>query len=329
MATVDVFVQCYNYGRFLREWVESVLAQEGVGVRVLVLDDCSTDDTPRVGRELAAADPRVEYRRHPANRGHVATYNEGVEWVAGDYCQLLSADDLLTTGALARAASLMDAHPEVGMTYGEPIRTETPDFASVLPTAGYKAEVIPGPTFLEQTCRECTNLVEAATAVVRTSVQMAAGGYRKELPHACDMEMWLRCGSLAAVGRIHAPQGFYRRHGRNMSDGYAARRDYEQVRAAFGYFFAEFGYRVPGRDELEALVRRGLATRAFFLANDAFDAADPALCTRLLGEAVALWPGVRGHRGWQRLRVKRALGQVWRTVRPLLGHNRQAGRVGP
>src|SRR5690242_18271368 len=123
MARVDVFVPSYNYGRFLRECVGSALSQDGVDVRVLILDDCSADDTPQVGRALAAADPRVEYRRHPANRGHIATYNEGIDWLSSEYCLLLSADDALVPGALARAAAVMDRHPEVGLTYGLAIVT--------------------------------------------------------------------------------------------------------------------------------------------------------------------------------------------------------------
>ena len=47
MSRVDVIVPCYNYGRFLRECVESVLSQP-VDVRVLIIDDASTDDTPQV-----------------------------------------------------------------------------------------------------------------------------------------------------------------------------------------------------------------------------------------------------------------------------------------
>ena len=43
---------------------------------------------------LAAADPRVEVRRHPVNRGHIATYNEGLAWADGDYVALVSADDM-------------------------------------------------------------------------------------------------------------------------------------------------------------------------------------------------------------------------------------------
>ena len=54
---------------------------------------------PEVGDALARADGRVEFRRHDRNRGHIATYNEGLAWARGDYTVLLSADDLLAGGA--------------------------------------------------------------------------------------------------------------------------------------------------------------------------------------------------------------------------------------
>src|SRR6185437_3108423 len=99
-----VVIPCYNYGRYLRECVHSVLSQAGADVRVLILDDCSRDATPEIGAALAAEDSRVEYRRHAVNRGHIATYNEGlIGWAAAEYCMLLSADDLLTPSALSRA----------------------------------------------------------------------------------------------------------------------------------------------------------------------------------------------------------------------------------
>jgi Glycosyl transferase family 2 len=309
MASVDVFVPCYNYGRFLRDAVGSILAQNGVDVRVLILDDASSDDTPEVGRALAAADSRVEYRRHTANRGHIATYNEGIDWAAADYTMLLSADDLLTQGALARAAVLMEHHPEIGMTYGDIVRTPTPDYWGLPAPTAYETEVIAGAVFIENCCRACNNLVETATAVVRTSVQKAAGGYRQELPHTGDLEMWLRCASLSAIGRIQVPQGFYRRHGANMSTEYKERKDYDQVRSAFDSFFAESGQCVPDRDRLHGLVRQGLATQAFYLANNAFDTGDAGSCVELLAEAESLWSGIRRHRGWRQLRLKRFLGR--------------------
>src|SRR5580765_4204220 len=95
VSRVDVIIPCYKYARYLAACVDSVVSQDGVDVRALVIDDASPDDTPSVAARLTAQDPRVEYRRHTANRGHIATYNEGLEWASGDYVLLLSADDLL------------------------------------------------------------------------------------------------------------------------------------------------------------------------------------------------------------------------------------------
>jgi glycosyltransferase involved in cell wall biosynthesis len=119
MSSVSVVVPCYRYGRYLEESVGSVLDQEGVDVRVLVIDDASGDDSPDVAREIASRDPRVEVSVHAANRGHIGTYNEGLlDWASGDYTVLLSADDRLAPGALKRATELLDAHPNVGFAYG-------------------------------------------------------------------------------------------------------------------------------------------------------------------------------------------------------------------
>jgi len=325
MSRVDVIVPCYNYGRYLRACVASVLAQAEVNVRILIIDDCSTDDSEAVGRRLAAESSQVEYRRHPKNQGHIATYNEGLRWITGDYCLLLSADDLLVQGALARAVNLMDQNPQVGMAYGNVIRSATPDFWAVPPPSAYDCEVIPGPAFIEASCRACTTGVETATAVVRTLVQQAVGGYRPELPHAGDQEMWLRCASQGAVGRIHAPQAFYRRHGANMSDGYESRQDVEQVRAAFRYFFSEYADRVPGFRRHETLVNKGLAVKTLYLANDAFDLGDLQSCRRYLAEAVSLDPTIRSHKAWRRLRLKQSLGvHLCQVLRLLLRRSRSA-----
>ena len=64
------------------------------------------------------------------------------------------------------------------------------------------------------------NLVATCSAVVRTELQKRLGGYRNELPHTGDMEMWLRFAAHAAVGFIPAYQGVYRQHKTNMSTAY-------------------------------------------------------------------------------------------------------------
>ncbi len=80
MAIVDVAIPCFNYGRFLRKCVESVLSQDVEDLRVLVIDNASTDNSVEVARELARNDPRVEVIARSRNLGPHASYNEAIDW---------------------------------------------------------------------------------------------------------------------------------------------------------------------------------------------------------------------------------------------------------
>ena len=119
---VDVIVPCYDYGRYLRQCTQSVLQETDLPIRVLIIDDASNDGSAEVARAIAAEDHRVEVIVHAENRGHVATFNEGIAWVRSRYMLLLSADDMVAPHALARAVAMMEAHPDVAFVYGRPVR---------------------------------------------------------------------------------------------------------------------------------------------------------------------------------------------------------------
>jgi glycosyltransferase involved in cell wall biosynthesis len=330
MSRVDVIVPCYNYAHFLRGCVASVLAQPGVDVRVLVLDDASSDATPDVGAGLARQDPRVEFRRHRANRGHIATYNEGLEWSSGDYTLLLSADDLLTAGALARTADVMDRHPEVVLTIGREFKTPSPEPETFVPPAEYGCRVLTGPEFLEGCFRACENPVSTPSAVVRTTAQHRVGGYRKELPHTGDLEMWLRLGAVGSVAVLDVEQAYYRTHATNMSNGYRGLSNLLQFGAAYRSFFATHRDLLPEWPRLYRLSCRSLAWEFFWLACRLFDAGAAGESRVCLDHAAEAFPAIRYSPEWSRFRCKQLLGPgLWGRVRPLVRGVRRAGRPSP
>ena len=113
---MSVVIPAYNYGRYLRRCVQSVLDQGIDDVEVLVLDNASTDETPRVMAEFAA-DPRVRYMRNRYNYGPGYNWGNGL-WVAcGRYFTFLSADDYFNLGHLSRLLNVLQAHPEVKVGY--------------------------------------------------------------------------------------------------------------------------------------------------------------------------------------------------------------------
>jgi glycosyltransferase involved in cell wall biosynthesis len=320
MSRVDVIVPCYNYAHFLHECVESVLAQP-VDVRVLVIDDASPDDTARIGSEMAARDARVKFLRHEVNRGHIATYNEGLDWGSGEYLLLLSADDVLTPGALGRAVRLMDDHPEIGFAYGHAITTDRPDLGQYRPPPDdYRYSILTGTEFWEMSCREGSNLVPTPTAVVRTRLQQAIGGYRADLPHTGDLEMWLRFAAHAPVGILDCEQAFYRVHGSNMHKEMFpnAITVIEQHRKAFQVLFSEFRDVLPNRDRLEQSANRATAIGALSRATKMFERGEIESCNTLCDVALEIFPSLHDQREWSRFRVKKAMGRrLWLTLRSL------------
>src|SRR5690242_10494939 len=221
MTKVDVAVPCYNYARFLEGSVRSVLNQSVKDVRVLIIDDASSDDSLLVARKLAQADPRVTVVCHAENKGHIDTYNEGIAWASAEYFLLLSADDLLVPGALKRAVEVLDENPDVVLTYGKVIQWNDhllfPDIKPAETCDWQRYDL------LKQLCVTTVN-ISTCTAIARTKTQKTIGGYRASLPHCCDMEMWLRFAANGSVARINAVQGIYRKHSAAMSNAYYADR---------------------------------------------------------------------------------------------------------
>jgi len=317
---VDVIVPCYNYGDVLEACVNSVLTQHDVDVRVLVMDDASSDTTEAVGSRLAAADARVEYRRHTVNRGHIATYNEALAMLTGEFCMLLSADDLLMPGALRRATRVMVAHPEVGLTYGPDITFRHAPPAATAPAPEFCTHrIMSYVEFLERSCRLGHTPIQAPTVVVRTSVHRAIGDYLPQLPHTADTEIWLRMAAHSAVCELHAPQAFRRLHAKNMSLDYSPARRLDEQRKAFATHFDQFRSTHPEIAGLEPIVIRTIAEQAFWSAANAFDGGDAATCQIFLTFAAAICPELESSVAWRRLRVKRWIGpSLWRRLGPAM-----------
>ena len=312
MKAVDVVVPCYNYGRFLRGCVQSVLSQQGVDVRVLIIDDGSPDDTPQVGRALAAEDARVTYRRHEPNQGFFPTINEGLfDWASAEYCLLLSADDALAPGALARATALMDAHPEVGLVYGLGmiLKGEAEPHGAPQAPGDYRTDILPGARFLEYCC-DVGNPVPTPTAVLRTALQHKIGRYNPDLPHTSDYEMWMRCALHGDVGIVHAVQGYYRVHGAAMSAQFHAdfTRDLVQCHRAVATVVAAGGAPLPNADRLLDMSRQRCAKVLVYRAHCRFDDGDVDGAKSLVAFAAQADFPVSKSLGGKRLQAKLAVG---------------------
>lgn len=315
LPTVSVIVPSYNYAAVLDGCVTSVLGQEGVDVRVLVVDDCSPDHTEAVGRALAERDDRVEFRRHAANVGLIGTANEGLEWAEGELALLLSADDLLTPGALARAAEVMRRNPRVGLVYG---RAPYWNDGGPLPSMSGRwsgTRVWSGADWARLLCRSAQNCISSPEAVVRTAVQRAVGGYDPNCEHASDLNMWLRIAAVSDVAHIRgAPQAVYRIHADSMlRSGHGPLRDLRERRKAFDSFFASGAEALPDAARLRELACRALARQALWRASRGVDrdlvgGSEDFPLEQLVEFALDVYPRARTLPEWRGLQLRRRIG---------------------
>lgn len=315
MSSVSVIVPSYNYAHLLPGCIDSVLSQPGVEVEVLIIDDCSADDTEEVGHMLAR-DPRVSYRRHSKNQGHIATYNEGLDWASAHYVTLISADDLLTPGALRRATEALDDYESAGFVYGRSVYFETDDALPPVRLGPAQPTLWPGDEWIARRCRTATNCISSPEVVVRTAWQKRLGGYRADLPHAGDLEMWLRLAAHTDVVFLrHCDQAYYRRHPASMMRSVFSSKltDLSQRKDAFDALFQRFGHRLNDPGRLQAQVHKALASEALWKASRSLDrfAEEPAVVEEFVDFAGATYPEMKRLSKYWGMRLRLALGPTW------------------
>ena len=93
-CVVSVIMPVFNSGRFVKAAVDSVISQTFTDWELIIVDDCSTDETPQIIADLASVDERIRVFRLPANTGSPAgPRNKGIEEAKARYIAFLDSDD--------------------------------------------------------------------------------------------------------------------------------------------------------------------------------------------------------------------------------------------
>ena len=200
VSVVTIFL---NAEKFIREAIESVVAQTYTDWELILVDDGSTDGSTEIARSAAAASPRrifyIDHEGHE-NRGMSASRNAGIRHCRGKYVAFLDADDAWLPHKLARQVAIFDANPRAGMVYGASRYwhswTGNPEDRDHVPDLGIPAGVLYNPPelftrlypFGEATTPPPSNFI------VRREALRQVGGFEEEfrgIHHLYDDQAFL------------------------------------------------------------------------------------------------------------------------------------------
>lgn len=124
---VSAVIPVYNGEAYLREAMESVLAQDYRDLELIVIDDGSTDGSADIARSFG---DRVRYHYQP-NAGLSAAQNAGVAQARGAYIAYLDCDDLWVPHKTSRQVAVLDRDPQVDLVFGQVEQFYSPDLPAV------------------------------------------------------------------------------------------------------------------------------------------------------------------------------------------------------
>ena len=201
LPTVTVVTPAYNQGVFLRETIESVLAQDYPNIEYVVLDDGSTDETPNI---LAEYGDRFKWESQQ-NMGQTATINKGWAMTSGEIITWLNSDDTYLPGAVRHAVEHFAKHSETGVVYGDALTTHA-DGTPFGTSRSY--EIFDYKHFV----LNCDNTITQPSSFIRREVIRRVGDLDPKFYYFMDWDLWLRAGLYFRIDHISHRLSTYRFH---------------------------------------------------------------------------------------------------------------------
>lgn len=212
-ARVTLIVACYNQQDYIERALDSAFNQDYPGVRVIVTDDASADNSQeRVRSILKEHNWPATLIFHKDNAGICATFNEALRLVETSYVAFISADDWAETDRLSIQCAALDECPDAALVYGPAILTdESGNPRRDQMQDGYpdgwpgsrKDDIFTSLLF--------GNWIPAASVLSRTSALREVGGFDESLTYE-DWDMWLRLARRYTFVFCERPLVYYRLH---------------------------------------------------------------------------------------------------------------------
>jgi glycosyltransferase involved in cell wall biosynthesis len=233
---LTVMMPSYNYAKFLRQAIDTILNQSFSDFEFLIVEDGSTDESPEIIRAYMKQDPRIKAIFYPRNQGMLQCVNEGTALAKGKYIHYIAADDFRYPGFLQKCMNVLLKKPELGMCctqfhYGneEKLLLESCGFETDQGIAFFE----PGQmveAFFKKNLK-----IFALAAILKTGLVKCFGGFDSQLYYLSDWYLLNEISFNQPMALIKEPLSRFRIHDSNFSNVY--RHNKKTKMAAYARLF--------------------------------------------------------------------------------------------
>lgn len=218
MPKVSILVTVYNREKYLAGCLDSLLDLTFDDWEVVVVDDCSTDNSVRVAEKYAEADSRIRLYVNDVNLGQFKNRNRAAELATGEYLKYLDSDDLIYPHGLGVMVWALEKFPSAGFAVSYHPKTQCDQPYPILtePEQAYEEQFF-GLGFLD---------AGPSAVIYRATVFRASGGYKVDGFVGNDSEFHYRLAATYPVVKMPASLFWWRQHSQQAFQGGVVSNEY-------------------------------------------------------------------------------------------------------
>lgn len=203
---ISVCIPVFNGADFIKEAVHSVLQQDFNDYELIIIDNCSTDNTVEIIKSINNF--KIKLIQNTENIGLIPNWNKAIENAKGKYIKILPADDFIYPGSLKIQSEILDAdiREEISIVCGR--RNIIDEKGKVLFNRGFtkKKITVDGIDAINKNVRSGGNIIgEGGAVMFRKSIIEKTGVFNSSIFYVLDLDLWfkiLRYGKLTALPDI-------------------------------------------------------------------------------------------------------------------------------
>lgn len=217
---VSVCIASYNHARFMDSTIKSVLNQTYTNWELIIVDDCSTDNSRALLRQYELDYPeKIKIIFAETNSGPSISSNRAMLAAQGEYIALLGSDDMMHPERLAKQVDFLQKNPAYPLLFTEVFVIDdqaTPESVKTEPVL-YKHPVFSTPIDNIRSQLIRSNFLNAPSVLMHRKLIDEVGLFNPELIYVQDFDYWMRVLDRYEVYRMEEALTFYRVHGKNLS----------------------------------------------------------------------------------------------------------------